>query len=334
MNVGIIGLGYWGTNIIRNLYESNLCDKIVCCDIEESKIIMIKNRYPTVSVTSNYKEILYDISIDAVIVSTQESSHYCLGKEILKSGKHVFIEKPFTTSSTEAMELIQISADVDRIIMVGHTFEYSPPVLKIKDLIQGGDIGKIYYICTSRINLGLHRKDVSVIWDLAPHDLSSIFFWIDEEPLRISAVGRDNIIKNIPDVAFINLEFASGCIANIQVSWLSPSKLRRTTIVGSEKMLVYDDTETIEKIKIYDKGVNYKDPDNFGEFQLSYRAGDIVIPRLDAFEPLNSELRHFIKCCETNKQPKTDGFNGLRVVKALEAAEKSIRNGGIFVELK
>jgi predicted dehydrogenase len=200
-------------------------------------------------------------------------------------------------------------------------------------LIDSGELGEIYFISASRVNLGLHQKDISVIWDLAPHDFSILFHWLDEEPDRISAMGRDYVQKNIPDVAFINMEFPSGCVAHIQVSWLAPSKLRRTAIIGSDKMLVYDDTENIEKVKIYDKGVDYKDPETFGEFQLSYRAGDVLSPRLESFEPLNYEMKHFLDCCKNGKTPQTDGRNGLRVVKALEAAEKSLRNHSQVVEI-
>ena len=334
MKVAVIGLGYWGPNLTRNLYEANICDELYCCDLDESKLKRIQSRYPSIKVTKNYQELAANPAVDAAVIATPVSLHFPVAKAFLAAGKHVFVEKPFTASSAEAVELIELAKAQQRIVMVGHTFEYSPPVLKIKELIEKKELGKIYYISASRVNLGLHQKDVSVIWDLAPHDFSSIFYWIDEEPVRISAMGKAYVQKNIPDVAFINLEFPSGAIANVQVSWLSPSKLRRTTIVGSEKMLVYDDTENFEKVKIYDKGVDYKDPETFGEFQLSYRTGDVVSPRLETFEPLNKEMRHFIECCEKNVRPKTDGANGLRVVRALEAAEQSMRNGGIIVELK
>jgi predicted dehydrogenase len=271
--------------------------------------------------------------VDAVVIATPVSTHFPLASQALQKNKHVFVEKPMTASRGEGESLIQLAKEKKRILMVGHTFEYSPPVLKVKEIIARGDLGKIYYISTSRVNLGLHQKDVSVIWDLAPHDFSTLFFWLEEEPSRISAMGRDYVQKNIPDVAFINMEFSSGCVAHIQVSWLAPSKLRRTSIVGSEKMLVYDDTENIEKVKIYDKGVNYKDPETFGEYQLSYRTGDVISPRLDTYEPLFVEMKHFVECCKTGKAPKTDGQNGLRVVKALEAAEKSLRNNSIVVEI-
>ena len=333
MNVGVVGLGYWGPNLVRNLYEANICNQIYCCDADAAKTNKIKSRYPSIITTNDAKELASNDAIDAVVIATPVSAHFSLGMEFLNAGKHVFIEKPFTASPEEAEKLIALADEKNLITMVGHTFEYSPPVIKIKELIDSGELGKIYYISASRVNLGLHQKDVSVIWDLAPHDFSSLFYWLDEQPIKVSAMGRDYVQKGIPDVAFINLEFASGCVANVQVSWLAPSKLRRTAIVGSEKMLVYDDTENFEKVKIYDKGVDYKDPETFGEYQLSYRAGDVISPRLDTFEPLNKEMRHFVECCEKGLTPKTDGRNGLRVVKALEAAETSLRSGGKVVEL-
>lgn len=327
-NIAIIGLGYWGPNLLRNLYELNRCDRIIGCDIDEKKLSHIQNRYPTIEVEKDSEKIFASTDIEAVLIATPVSLHFPLAKKALESNKHVFVEKPITANRKQALELIQLAEQKQRVLMVGHTFEYSPPVLKIKEILAEKQLGQIFYISSSRVNLGLHQKDVSVIWDLAPHDFASIFFWLDEEPIKVSAMGRDFVQKEIPDVAFINLEFLSGCMANVQVSWLAPSKLRRTTIVGSEKMLVYDDTENIEKVKIFDKGVRYKDPETFGEYHLSYRSGDVLSPRLDSFEPLRKEMEHFLDCCENGSVPNTDGNNGLRVVKVLEAAEYSLRNGG------
>lgn len=333
MDIAVVGLGYWGPNLLRNLYELHRCDRLVACDLEKSKLDKIKSRYPVVEVTTKFQQVLDDDAIDAVIIATPVSFHYPLAKQALQAGKHVFVEKPFTASRQEGEDLIALAEEKNRKIMVGHTFEYSPPVLKIKDLIEKGELGELFYISSSRVNLGLHQKDVSVIWDLAPHDFSCIFYWLEEQPVRVSAMGRDFVQPGIPDVAFVNLEFASGCIANVQLSWLAPSKLRRTTIVGANKMLVYDDTENIEKVKIYDKGVDYKDPETFGEYHLSYRSGDVLSPRLDSFEPLRKEMDHFITCCQDGGAPKTDGANGLRVVKTLEAAEYSMKHNGIVVDV-
>jgi len=332
--IAVVGCGYWGPNLVRNLYETRECQQIYCCDLDRSRLEKIKERYPSVGIEQNYRRLLANSHLDAVAIATPVSTHFELAMAAIEAGKHVFVEKPFTATSSEGQRLIELAERNHRVLMVGHTFEYSPPVLKIKEIIQHGELGKLYYISASRVNLGLHQKDVSVIWDLAPHDFSILFFWLGEQPVRVSAVGRDYVQRGIPDVAFIDLEFASGCIAHVQVSWLAPSKLRRTTIVGSEKMLVYDDTENIEKVKIYDKGVDYKDPETFGEYQLSYRAGDVVSPRLDTFEPLFMEMRHFIECCKKGLRPKTDGYNGLRVVKALEAAERSLKSRGAMVEIE
>ncbi|MDZ7725180.1 MAG: Gfo/Idh/MocA family oxidoreductase [candidate division KSB1 bacterium] len=333
MNIAVVGLGYWGPNLVRNIYEAKMCSGIYCCDKDPAKTKTIKTKYPEINITNNYKDILNNQDIEAVVIATPVSTHYPLGLEFLNAGKHVFIEKPFAASTEQANELVNTAEKRNKVIMVGHTFEYSPPVLKIKELIDKNELGDIYYISSSRVNLGLHQKDVSVIWDLAPHDFSCLFFWLNEDPIRISAMGKDYVQKGIPDVAFINLEFPSGSFANVQVSWLAPSKLRRTAIIGSEKMLVYDDTQNVEKVKIYDKGVDYVNPESFGEFQLSYRTGDIISPRLETFEPLNREMQHFVNCCKTGKTPISDGRDGLRVVKALESAEYSLNHNGESVEI-
>ena len=333
MNVGVVGLGYWGPNLVRNFAENNLVGEIWCCDLVEKRLNQIKQRYPAVQTTQSFKDLVMNPKIDAIAVATNISTHHPLAREVLESEKHVFVEKPFAASVEEAKSLIELAGRKNKKIMVGHTFEYSPPVVKIKTILETKQLGKIYYISSSRVNLGLHQKDVSVIWDLAPHDFSILFFWLNEIPVRISALGKDYVQKGIPDVAFINMEFASGITAHVQVSWLSPSKLRRTTIVGSEKMLVYDDTESMEKVKIFDKGVNYKDPQTFGEYQLSYRAGDIISPQLENYEPLSAEVNHFIDCILNDRSPKSDGASGLRVVRALEAAEKSLRNKGRMEEI-
>jgi len=331
--VAVVGVGYWGPNLLRNLYETHRCNRIVACDLNIERLQRVKSRYPTIETNTDFSKVLEDPGIDAVIIATPVSTHAEFAKAALAAGKHVFIEKPMAATAEEAEQMIEIGDLFNRVLMVGHTFEYSPPVLKIKDVLESGELGKVYYISSSRVNLGLHQKDISVIWDLAPHDFSSLFFWLDETPRYVSAMGKDYVQRGIPDVAFINLEFASGVVAHVQVSWLAPSKLRRTAIIGSDKMLVYDDTKNIEKVKIFDKGVEYKDPETFGEYQLSYRAGDVISPRLDTYEPLFQEMSHFLDCCENGTRPKTDGYNGLRVVKVLGAAEESLRAGGKVVEI-
>jgi predicted dehydrogenase len=328
LKVAVVGQGYWGPNILRVLMENRLAEVAYCCDLDEKRLEKARRRYQGLKTTTDFKTIITDPAVQAVFIATPISTHFPLASEVLKAGKSVFVEKPMTESVEKAEALIKLAEKHKQVLMVGHTFEYSPPVLKMKEIIFSGELGKIYFISSTRVNLGLHQKDVSVIWDLAPHDFSIIFSLLDESPSRIQAVGRDCVKTKLPDVAFINLQFPSGIIAHMEISWLSPSKLRNTTIVGSKKMLVYDDTQPVEKIKIFDHGVNFRDPETFGEYQLSYRTGDIVSPKLDTYEPLSIEIGHFIDCVNTGKKPRSDGYSGLRVVRALETAEKSLNQDG------
>jgi predicted dehydrogenase len=332
VKVAVIGVGYWGPNLVRNLVEAPLCSEVVVCDSEPDKLEKILRRYPSVRVTTNAAEVFASPDIDAVMISTPPTSHFNLARETLDRGKHVFVEKPFTLASRDARKLIELAHRHNRVLMVGHTFEYSPPVRKIKQIIKAGELGQIFYLSATRVNLGLHQKDSSVLWDLAPHDLSMLIYWLDETPAEVMATGKDFVQPGIPDVAFVFMRFDSGAIAHIQVSWLAPSKLRRTTIVGSAKMLVYDDTQNIEQVKIFDKGVDYQDPTTFGEYQLSYRMGDIVSPRLETYEPLQAEVNDFLESIVEGRQPHSGGEHGLAVVRVLEAAEKSLSNSG-HVEL-
>lgn len=328
VNVAVVGVGYWGPNLVRNLVENSLCNDVVVCDLDPAKLERILRRYPGVRVTTRAEEIFASREIDAVMISTPPKTHYELAKRSLGSGKHVFVEKPFTLASAQGEELIDLASQAQRVLMVGHTFEYSPPVRKIGQIVRSGELGEIFYLSSTRVNLGLHQKDSSVLWDLAPHDLSMLFYWLDEMPTEVMATGKDFVQPGIPDVAFIFMRFGSGTIAHVQVSWLAPSKLRRTTVVGSAKMLVYDDTQNIEQVKIFDKGVNYRDPNTFGEYQLSYRMGDIVSPRLETYEPLQAEVTDFLESLVNGHRPSATGEDGLRVVRVLEAAERSLSNSG------
>jgi predicted dehydrogenase len=331
MHVAVVGCGYWGPNLVRNL--SGIARKLTCCDMDEKKLDRLRRRFPENRYTASFDEVVADPSVDGVLIATSVSSHFPLARKALQAGKHVFVEKPMTASSKDAETLIGEAEKAGRVLMVGHTFLFSPPVIKIKELINEGRLGKVYYISSTRVNLGLHQKDVSVVWDLAPHDFSILFYWLKETPNKVWTTGRDCILKGIPDVAFVTLEFPSGTQAHLQISWLAPSKLRRTAVVGSEKMLVYDDTENVEKVKVFDKGVDYRDPETFGEFQLSYRSGDIWSPRLDTYEPLQKEMEYFAQAMKTGRVEKADGREGLAVVRALEAAEESLKNGGKPVAL-
>ena len=297
VRVGVVGLGYWGPNLIRNLNELDNAELRWICDLDQSRLEVFGKRYPAVRCTRELEDLLLDSELDAVVIATPVSSHYRLGLAALNAGKHVFIEKPLAGSVAEARALTSLAAERGLTVMPGHTFLYSPPVNAIRDLINSGDLGDIYFISTSRVNLGLHQADVSVAWDLGPHDFSILCYWLEETPTHLSAMSRSCIFPSIPDVAFINLEYEQGAIAHVELSWLAPSKLRRTTIVGSRKMVVYDDVSN-EPVRIFDSGVMLNDPQSFGEFQLSYRTGDIVSPAVTPLEPLQLELADF---CEDRK---------------------------------
>ena len=327
MHVGVIGCGYWGPNLIRNLVAGRKCDSITVCDANLENLARVSERFPQLGCVSTVEDLLADSSIEAVLIATPVSTHFPLAEACLSSGRHTFVEKPLTSSAADAEKLIALADRAGVTLMVGHTFEFSPPVVKIKEIIESGSLGDIYYVSAIRVNLGIHQKDVSVVWDLAPHDLSMLFYWLDEAPSAVAMMGGAYVQPSISDVAFINLQFASGTIANIQVSWLSPSKLRQTTIVGSQKMLIYDDTNAMERVKVYDRGVEFRDPVTFNEYTLTYRTGDIVSPAIPTTEPLQLELDHFLQCVANGERPRTDGLSGLRVVRVLEAIERSGRNG-------
>jgi len=333
LRVALVGYGYWGPNLLRNYME--LPDAWVAwvCDPRPEALEKAKLRYPAVDVTTDLAEVLADESVEALVVATPISTHHPIAKAALEAGKHVFVEKPMTADTAQACELVELAGARGLTLMVGHTFVFSPPVRKVKELIDAGELGDIYFITTQRVNLGLHQKDVSVVWDLAPHDLSILYYWLGEAAGAINVTGRACIAGGIPDVAFINLRFPSGVVAEIQASWLSPVKLRRTIVVGSRKMLIYDDTESVEKVKLFDHGVDFREPTDFGEFQMSYRTGDIVSPKVQGQEPLWLEASHFVHCVRTGETPETDGWAGLRVVASLEAAQASLEAGGGEVAL-
>ncbi len=331
--VALVGYGYWGPNLLRNYMELPGAWLKTVCDQRPETLDKLAVRFPRIQRTTRFSEVLADPEIDAVLIATPISTHYSLAKAALAAGKHVFVEKPMTADPTQARELIGLAASAGRTLMVGHTFVFSPPVRKVKELIDAGELGDIYYITTQRVNLGLHQSDVSVIWDLAPHDLSILYYWLGEAARSVSVNGRGCIVPATPDVAFINLKFPSGVVALVQVSWLSPVKLRRTVVVGSRKMLIYDDTENVEKVKIFDHGVDYRDPGDFGEFQLSYRTGDILAPKISAVEPLYLEAQHFVESIVTHQEPAANGEVGRQVVASLAAAEASLSDGGREVSI-
>ncbi len=329
INVAVIGCGYWGPNLIRNFKQLPDCNMKVCCDLDSKKLERMKILYPEIRATSNLDEILLDDSIQAVAIATPVYTHADLGKMCLEQNKHLFIEKPMAATKNECLELIEMAEKKNRTLMVGHVFEYTAAVNKAKEIIASGELGEIYYVSCSRLNLGLFQPDINVIWDLAPHDISIMLYLLNEFPVGVNASGKAHFKEGIEDVATVTLSFPNGTIAFIHSSWLDPDKIRKMTIVGSKKMLVYDDISTNEKIKIFDKGVETPPYyDSFAEFHFAYRYGDIYTPRINEYEPLKKECEHFLSCIRNGETPRSDGYSGLRVVSILEAANKSLRNGG------
>ncbi len=334
VKVGVIGCGYWGPNLIRNFRSTPNCEMVICCDKDQDRLKRMQTLHPGIQTTTNHEELL-KMDIDAVVIATPVWTHYPLAKAFLNAGKHVFIEKPITPSSKECQELIELAESKKRVLMVGHTFEYTAPVNKIKELIDSGEIGEVMYISSTRVNLGLFQTDINVIWDLAPHDISIISYILGKQPVSVSAQGKDHYRAGIEDVAMTTLNYENGTIAFLHNSWLDPNKVRKMVFVGTKKMLVYDDTSPNEKIKIYDKGVDKPSYyNNFGEFQFSYRYGDIYIPRIEDYEALGKETAHFVDCILNNQTPRSDGYSGLRVVKVLEASSASLKQNGLAISLE
>ena len=328
LKVGVIGCGYWGPNLIRNFSQLRRTDVTLVADLDDDRLSHMKKLYPTIETTKDYRKIIENPEIDIVAVATPVHTHYKFASEALSSGKNVFIEKPMTASVNEAEDLIRLSEKHHRKLMVGHTFEYTSAVRKMKEIIDAGELGDIYYISSQRLNLGLFQQDINVIWDLAPHDISIILYLLGQEPVSVSAIGSSHINPLIEDVAVLSMQFSNNLIAFVQTSWLDPDKIRKMTVVGSKKMMVYDDVQPSEKIRVYDKGVDVpRHYDTFAEFHYSYKYGDIVIPKIDGSEPLQTELDHFIDCILNDEKPISDGNSGLRVIKILEASQKSLNEG-------
>jgi predicted dehydrogenase len=330
VRVAVVGLGYWGPNLVRNLHELPAADLARVCDLRPEMLDKIARRYPGVATTESFDDVLADESIEAVCIATPVATHHPLALAALKAGKHVFIEKPLAASTEQATELIDAADRAGRTLMPGHTFLYSPPVNTILGLIESGELGDVYFLSTSRVNLGLHQPDASVVWDLAPHDFSILRYWLKEIPVNVSAISRGCVMPSTPDVAFINLEYGSGIVAHAELSWLSPSKLRRTTVVGSRKMVVYDDTSN-EPVRVFDSGVTLPDPQTFGEYRLTYRTGDIVSKHVPPEEPLLLELADFCNAIRTGETPRSSAQVGLDVVRMMEAVDDSLAASGARV---
>jgi len=334
IKVGVIGYGYWGPNLVRNFMEAPGSTVVAVCDLRSERLLQLRARYPTIKTVSNCCELFADPEIHAIVIATPVSSHFELGMAALKADKHVLIEKPLAADSEQALQLIEEATKRKRVLMVDHTFVYTGAVRKIRELITANALGDIYYYDAVRVNLGLFQHDVNVIWDLAIHDLSIMDYVLPTKATAVSATGISHIPGQPENVAYITLFFESPQIAHVHVNWLTPVKVRHTLIGGSEKMILYDDLEPSEKVKIYDKGITVsQSPEAVYEMLVSYRSGDMWAPRLDATEALHTEALHFIDCIENNKQPETDGQAGLRLVRIVEAAEQSLRARGQLVEI-
>ena len=334
IRVGVIGCGYWGPNLVRNLNQTADCEVAIVCDASEARLRHMKRIYPGIPGTVRMEDVLENPAVDAVIVATPVRFHFQMAKACLEAGKHVFIEKPMARTVAECEELIALSETRGLVLMVGHTFMFSPAVNRMKEIVDSGDIGKIRYITTQRLNLGLFQKDINVAWDLAPHDLSIVLHLLEETPLSVACQGSCHVARNIEDVTTMYLTFRHDCCAMVQNSWLDPKKVRQMTVVGSRRMIVYDDTEPLEKIRIYDARVETPPHyDSFAEFTYSYHHGDVYVPFIKQDEPLKMEMRHYIECIREGIQPITGGPEGLEVVRILEASNESLRQRGASVSL-
>lgn len=339
LNIAQIGCGSWGQNLIRNFFQLKNVSISMVAEIDKERINYVNLNYPQIKTTNEYREILNEPNIDAVVVATEARSHFNFAKQILESDKHVFVEKPLSMTIKQALELVKLAEEKNKVIMVGHTFEYNSAVRYLKDYIKNGNLGKIYYIYSQRLNLGRIRQDINVMWNLAPHDISILLYILEKIPISVSAKGISYIQEGIEDIVFMTLTFEDEITAHIQVSWLDPNKVRKMTVVGSKKMIIYDDVDE-NKIHIYDKGIDKKnisnflgEYDDFGKFQLIHRAGDILFPKINFVEPLRVECYHFVDCIINGKKPLTDGYDGLRVVNVLEAAQKSIEKDSVEINI-
>jgi len=332
IHVAVVGAGAWGKNHIRVFSESPHVRLKYVCDQDPSKLSSLEKSYPQPKKVESLSPILTDPEVKGVVIAASAVSHFALSKAALLAGKDVLVEKPMALSPGDAEEMIEIADRNKRILMVGHLLIYHPVVDRLKEMVDSGELGKLYYIYTQRVNLGVIRQDENALLSFAPHDLSVILHLLGEQPVAVSAHGESYIQKGIEDVAFLSLQFADGKMANIHLSWLDPHKLRRVTIVGSKKMAVFDDMEASEKLKVYDKGVKNLTYDTYGEY-LGLRFGDITIPSIRMLEPLRVEAEHFIQCMESRKEPKTSGRDGLEVVRILAAAQQSLKSKGIPVKI-
>jgi predicted dehydrogenase len=328
VGIGVVGIGYWGPKHIRAFSELPRARLAMVADLNPARLATTQAQYRGVRTTTRFDDMLAAPEVQGIVVATPASTHAHLVRAALLAGKHVLVEKPLALSTADARDLVCMARAAGRTLMVGHTFLYNPAVRALRELVQDGELGEIYYAYSQRLNLGLFQRDINVIWDLAPHDVSILMYVLGTHPVAVSARGSAYVQQGIEDVAYLEVAFPERVRTEIHVSWLDPNKVRRTTIVGSRKMAVYDDLETLEKIRVYNKGVHAPPrTDTFGEFQLSYRYGEITIPHLASTEPLRLECEHFLECIEHGVTPLTDGANGLEVVQVLETAQRSLSDG-------
>jgi predicted dehydrogenase len=332
VGVAVVGYGYWGPNLVRNVSERPELNLAAVCERHPARASLIVQRTPGVPVLGDIEVALLHPDVEAVVIATPPRTHFALAKQALEAGKHVLVEKPLATTSEEALELIQLAEERDLLLMPGHTFVYSPSVNKVRDLIQAGDLGEIYFVTSSRMNLGKYQQD-GVVCDLAPHDLSILLYWLEQPVTQIATSARSVFQDDVPETAFLSLQFGGGAAANVQISWLAPRKVRQMVVVGSKRMVQYDDTASDEAVRVYDRGMEFSTPASFGEYQLTYRSGDVVVPRIDAAEPLGLELQDFARAIRTGSEPRSNARLGLEIVRAIEGAEESIRRGGEPVSL-
>jgi predicted dehydrogenase len=335
LKIGVIGYGYWGPNLVRNFAELKGATVAAVSDLDPKKLEVVQRRFPGVKTTTRFQDLLNDPNIDAIAIATPVSTHFELGMAALKAGKHLWLEKPMTETSLQARKLVEEADRRKLVLLVDHTFIYTPAVRKMGDLVKSGELGRVYYYDSIRVNLGLFQRDVSVISDLAVHDFSILDFLLGEQPTAVSAGGINHFPGTPENLAYITLFYDSGVIAHANVSWLAPVKVRQILVGGSKKMIVYDDLEASEKLKIYDKGISFTDdPKQIQEMRVGYRTGDMLAPRLDTTEALRVEGEHFVECIEQGRAPQTDGHLGLRVVQLIEAATSSMRGRGETVYVR
>jgi predicted dehydrogenase len=332
LRVAVIGYGYWGPNLVRNVVERPELELAGLCEPDADRATAFSLKNPGCPVYRDLAELLATSRLDAVLVATPPNTHHQIVRAALMAGKHALVEKPLATTSDDAYDLVRLAERQGLVLMPGHTFLYSPPVNKVKQLVVDDVVGEVYFVTSARMNLGKYQAD-GVICDLAPHDLSILLYWLDEPVAEVAATGRSVFQPDVFETAFLTITFQSGATGNVQISWLSPRKIRDMTLVGSRRMVQYDDTGADEAVRVFDRGMDFVQPTTFGEHQLAYRSGDIVIPRLEAAEPLALELQDFAAAIRTGKTPRSHAELGLEVVRAMEAAEESLRCGGRPVEV-